>query len=111
MAVEVKDHQLSLADLEGTLRKEKQRVVTELFFTAPGIDSADKSGVDARIERSFASGQNLYVFDIIELARSVLAIGGEAMRQTFLAEVGRHLDEWNTQPRHRQAWQKLLARL
>ncbi len=46
-----------------------------------------------------------------DLARSVLAIGGEAIRITFLKKVGEHLDTWNTQPRHRQAWQKLLQKL
>ena len=110
LAVEVKDRMLSLSDVEGTLQKAKQRAVSEIFFTAPGIEATSKEGILERSSRSFASGQNLYVFDLIELARAVLAIGGEAIRIKFLTEVGRHLDEWNTQPRHRQAWQKLLGR-
>ena len=110
MAVEVKDRRLSLSDIEGTLQKAKQRVVSELFFTAPGIDPAESEAVAARGARSFASGQNLYVFDLIDLSRAVLAIGGESIRVTFLTRVGNHLDEWNTQPRHRQAWQQLLGK-
>ena len=67
--------------------------------------------VGDRITRAFAAGQNLYIFDFFELARSVLALGGEAIRITFLKKVGEHLDTWNIQPRHRQAWQKLLQSL
>src|SRR2546426_12363706 len=67
--------------------------------------------IDERISRAFTAGQNLYIFDFFDLARSVLALGGESMRTTFLRKVGEHLDKWNTQPRHRQAWKKLLEKV
>ncbi len=111
MAVEVKDRVLTLADVEGTLQKSRHRQITEILFTAPGIREAEESSVEERVSRAFTSGQNLYVFDFLELARSVLAIGGEAIRKTYLRKVGEHLDTWNTQPAHRQAWQKLLLKL
>jgi hypothetical protein len=111
LAVEVKDRTLALADVEGTLHKSRQREIREILFTARGVRTEDKDAVDERIDRAFAAGQSIYVFDFFELARSVLALGGETIRITFLKKVGEHLDTWNTQPRHRQAWQRLLRQL
>jgi hypothetical protein len=111
LAVEVKDRIISFADVEGTLHKSRQRQITEILFTGRGSRPDEKEAIVERITRAFAAGQNLYIFDFLELARSVLALGGETIRITFLKKVGEHLDTWNTQPRHRQAWQKLLQRL
>ena len=111
LAVEVKDRTVALADIEGTLHKSRQRQITEILFTSRGIRPDERDAIGDRITRAFAAGQNLYIFDFFELARSVLALGGEAIRITYLKKVGEHLDTWNTQPRHRQAWQKLLQRL
>ena len=111
LAVEVKDRTLTLADIEGTLHKSRQRQITEILFTAHGVRAEDKAAVDERVAKAFSAGQNLYVFDFLDLARSVLALGGEPSRRTYLEKVGEHLDRWNTQPRHRQAWQKLLRNL
>src|SRR5436309_3309399 len=111
LAVEVKDRIVTLADVEGTLHKSRQRQLTEILFTAKGTRPDDRQAIDERISRAFTAGQNLYIFDFFDLARSVLALGGESIRITYLKKVGEHLDTWNTQPRHRQAWQKLLQRL
>ena len=108
LAVEVKDRTLTLTDVEGTLRKCRQRKIKDIFFAAPGLRSDEQSVLDERIARAFASGQNLYVFNFFDLARSVLALGGEPVRITFLQKVGEHLDLWNIQPSHRQAWKRLL---
>ena len=111
LAVEVKDRTVALADVEGTLHKSRQRQITEILFTAKGTSREDKQAIDDRIGRAFTAGQNVYIFDFFELARSVLALGGESIRTTYLKKVGEHLDTWNTQPRHRQAWQKFLQEL
>jgi hypothetical protein len=103
LAVEVKDRTLTLTDVEGTLQKSRQRVIKDIFFTAPSVREEDKAAVSERVDRAFTAGQNLYLFDFFDLARSVLALGGEAIRTTFLKKVGEHLNQWNTQPRHRQA--------
>jgi hypothetical protein len=108
LAVEVKERTLTLTDVEGTLRKARQRRIKDIFFSTPGIKKEDESAIKERIKNAFASGQNLHVFDFFDLARSVLALGGEAIRSTFIKQVGEHLDLWNTQPAHRQAWKKLL---
>jgi SacI-like restriction endonuclease len=111
LAVEVKDRTVTLADIEGTLHKSRQRQITEILFTGKGTRAEEKRALEDRVSRAFTAGQNLYIFDFFDLARSVLALGGEAIRITFLKKVGEHLDTWNTQPRHRQAWQKLLQKL
>jgi len=111
LAVEVKDRTVSLADVEGILHKSRQRHITEILFTSKGSRPEDQAAIQDRVSRAFTAGQNVYIFDFFELARSVLALGGESIRITFLKKVGEHLDTWNTQPRHRQAWQKLLQKL
>ena len=108
LAVEVKDRTITLTDVEGTLQKCRQRKIKDIFFATPGVKADEQPALSERITRAFASGQNLYVFDFSEFARSVLALGGEPSRITFLQKVGEHLDTWNTQPSHRQAWKKLL---
>jgi hypothetical protein len=108
MAVEVKDRALSLVDVEGTITKTRNRKIREVFFTAPKIESTAAANIEQRIAAAFASGQNLYTFEFSDLARAVLALGGEKARTLFLQKVGEHLDVWNTQPRHRQAWKSLL---
>jgi hypothetical protein len=111
LAVEVKDRTVTLADVEGTLHKSRQRQITEILFTSKGVRTGEHAAIEDRISRAFTAGQSLYIFDFFDLARSLLAIGGESIRITFLKKVGEHLDAWNTQPRHRQAWQKLLQKL
>ncbi len=111
LVVEVKDRKLTLTDVEGTLQKSRQRTIRDLFFAATGVREEDTGAVNERVSRAFTAGQNLYIFDFFALARSVLALGGEAIRTTFLQHVGEHLDRWNTQPRHRLAWKKLLEKL
>jgi hypothetical protein len=111
LAVEVKDRALTLADVEGTIAKTRNREIQEVFFTAPKIDAADADKIDSRLNTAFAAGQSFYIFDFFNLARAVLALGGSAMRRLFLQKVGEHLDTWNTQPSHRQAWKRLLESL
>jgi len=111
LAVEVKERTLTLTDVEGTLRKCRQREIKDIFFAAPGVKADEEPALNERIERVFASGQNLYVFDFFSFARSILALGGDPIRITFLQKVGEHLNCWNTQPSHRQAWKGLLEAL
>jgi hypothetical protein len=111
LAIEVKERTLTLTDIEGTLRKCRNRKIKDIFFAAPKTRKDEQSAIDERIARAFASGQNVYIFDFFDLARSVLALGGEEIRTTFLQKVGAHLDIWNTQPSHRKAWKSLLESL
>jgi hypothetical protein len=111
IAVEVKDRELTLADFEGTISKTRNREIREVFFTAPRIAARDAAQISQRISTAFAGGQNFYVFDLFDLARPMLALGAEKLRVAFLKKVGEHLDNWNTQPSHRQAWKGILESL
>ena len=111
LAVEVKDRMLTLSDVEGTLQKSRQREIRDIFFTSAGVREEDEAAIRERVARAFSAGQNLYAFDFFDLARSVLALGGEPIRAAFIRMVGEHLDQWNTQPRNRQDWKKLLETL
>jgi hypothetical protein len=111
LAVEVKDRALTLADVEGTITKTRNREIQEVFFTTPKVSAADADKIKTRLDTAFAAGQSFYVFDFFSLARAVLALGGNAMRRLFLQRVGEHLDTWITQPSHRQAWQRALQSL
>jgi hypothetical protein len=108
IAVEVKDRALKLADVEGTITKTRNRDIRNIFFTAPRMEKTEADQITTRIQSAFAGGQNLYVVDFFDLARAVLSLGGEEIRVLFLRKVGDHLDNWNTQPSHRQAWKRLL---
>jgi hypothetical protein len=107
---EVKDRLLTLSDLEGTIRKSRKRAIRAVFLTSSGVTQKDRVEVEERVRTAFTSGQNLYVFDLLDFARGVLALGGEPIRATFLRKVGEHLDKWNTQPGNRQDWKRLLER-
>jgi hypothetical protein len=111
LAIEVKERTLTLTDIEGTLRKCRNRKIKDIFFAAPKTRKDEQTAIDERIARAFASGQNVYVFEFFDIARSVLALGGEDIRITFLQKVGEHLDVWNTQPSHRKVWKNLLENL
>ncbi len=91
LVVEVKDRALTLADVEGTITKTRNREIQEVFFTAPKIHGADADKISARLDTAFAAGQSFYVFDFFGLARAILALGGNAMRRLFLQKVGEHL--------------------
>jgi hypothetical protein len=108
LVVEVKDRTLTLTDVDGTLAKSRERGIRDILFAAPAIKADDKVPIRERVDRAFAAGQNIYIFDFFEFARSILALGGESIRATFLRKVGEHLDIWNTHPSHRLAWKKLL---
>lgn len=111
LAVEVKDRKLTLADVQGTIRKARRRAIRDIFFASPGVTPEDQAPVTELIARTFSAGENVYTFDFFDLARSVLALGGDAVRITFLRKVGEHLDIWNTQPANHEAWKNLLELL
>jgi hypothetical protein len=61
LAVEVKDRALTLADVEGTIMKTRNREIQEVFFTAPKVNPQDADKIKARLNTAFAAGQSFYV--------------------------------------------------
>ena len=112
LAVEVKDREITVAQIESKLHNARSKKVSEILFVAQkGLDPEEKVSIPARIESEFASGQNVYILDLATLARVVLSLTGEAWRPRFLHEVGRQLEEYHSDIRHRRAWASLLSEL
>lgn len=112
LAIEIKDIELTLAHIQVKLPNFRAKQVTEiLFIINKGIVISDKEAITATIDKEFSSGQNIYVFDLIDFSTSSLAILGEKGRRGFLEEVGKVLDEFNSNLIHKQDWAKLLSEI
>lgn len=106
IAVEVKDRTVTVSDLEEKLSSTRERGIKEIFFVfARGKEQAE--GVRERLAKEFSAGQNLYVFNIVGFAKSVLALAGESSRRDFLIFVGEQLDSYSD-TKHRLAWKAVL---
>lgn len=112
LAVEVKDRELTISQMRGKIPTIREKQVSEIFFIAErGVAPADDAHIKGLIDREFASGHNIYVTDLTELCRVVLALLGEKGRRRFLKEIGHQLDEYRSDVAHRRAWARLLAEL
>lgn len=108
LAVEVKDRQLSLVDMQAKLPGIREQGIAEMVYLARGGAVEDDLTEVSDLTRSeFAAGQNLYVLDLDAFLRSVLALMGESGRKQFLQLVGAALDEF-TDIEDREAWRDLL---
>lgn len=111
LSVEAKDRDLTVTELEGkiipTARTAGLKEVIVLTSTLQ--DNHDES-LDAarRIDDAFATGTNIYRFDLLDFAMSFLALLGEEGRIDFLNEVGSALEE-HSELVDRQRWAELLA--
>jgi len=110
LAVEVKDKELSIGDIDAKLQTARARQVAEILFVAQhGIRTADRERLEERLESHFASGQNVYVLTLSKLAKVAFSLLGERSRPEFLRLVGNQLDQFKSDIRHRRAWKELLA--
>ena len=108
LAIEVKERNLTLADVRSAVLKARKASLRELLFNAPGANPPDKAQIAELFARTWASGTNLYRLSIDELIRVGLSLTGESGRKDFLENVGRQLDEYGTQPSNRKRWKELL---
>ncbi|MBX3294089.1 MAG: hypothetical protein KF762_00005 [Acidobacteria bacterium] len=83
----------------------------EFLFNAPRVAASEESDIEALVEKTWASGTNLYHLSIFELAKVVLSIIGEDGRRDFVVKIGEQLNEFNTQPANRLRWKVLLENL
>ena len=109
MAVEVKDRELVVSDIEEKLTPTRQKGITEVLFVSSKPIKTD-TGIPEIIKREFAAGQNIHAFDLSALTRSVLAIAGEAARVDFLHRIGQELDRYS-EIKHRLAWRETLTKI
>ena len=111
LAVEVKERNVTLADVRSAIQKARKVSLCELLFNAPGAKPSEKEEIDDLFSKTWASGTNLYRLSIDELIRVGLSLTGESGRIDFLENVGRQLDEYGTQPSNRQRWKELLEEI
>ncbi|MGH8546119.1 MAG: restriction endonuclease, SacI family [Gammaproteobacteria bacterium] len=110
LTVEVKDKELTISQMRGKIKTIREKQVSEIFFIAQrGVVQGEKQQINELINREFVSGQNIYMTDLISLAKATLALLGERGRKDFLREVGHHLEAYKSDINHRRAWATLLA--
>lgn len=113
MAVEVKDRQIAVNQIKDKLIGARARQITEILFIAQGgIIDDQREEAGGFMEREFAAGQNIYLFnDLLLLVQVVLVLLGEKGRRKFLELIGRELDRFQSDIKHRRAWKNLLSEL
>lgn len=107
-AVEVKDRQITISQIQGKLRTIREKQVSEIFFVAQGTVPSEEPEVQVLIDREFAAGQNVYVTDLVKLSSTALAILGEEGRRDFLMETASQLETYRSEITHRKAWAAIL---
>lgn len=111
--VEVKDRELTIAELEASIEKARLAKVRELLFFVhrkrggPYAES-DKDQIDAIVARQFALGLNIYIEKAEDFMRLGCTLLGEEGRKAFLESVGQALGEQGADPKHRWAWSQAV---
>ncbi len=111
LAIEVKERNLTLMDYRSAVEKARKASLQELLFSSPGIDPSDHREINELMNKTWASGTNLYRHSIFDLIRVGLSLTGEEGRKDFLENVGKQLDTYNTQPINRRRWKELLEEI
>jgi hypothetical protein len=110
LAVEVKDVNLVINHITDKLGRMRAQNVAELMFLVrEGIVHDHQNSVEELVKREFTSGQNIYIFDLLEFAKALLALLGERGRRDFLVSIGGILDRYASSLTTRQEWLSLLA--
>ncbi len=110
LAVEVKDRELRLVDVQDKLPSIREHAVTEAVFLISGtVNEDEKEDIDKLFQQEFASGQNLYIIDFPAFLRVCLILFGETGRRLFLKLLGESLDESRLALVHRQRWRDLVS--
>lgn len=110
LAVEVKDRELTIGHIKMKIPNIREKRVSEVFFIAQSVARSDSTGIRSLAEKEFISGHNIYVTDLLSLARQLLALLGEEGRRQFLVEVGAQLDQYQSDIVHRRTWARMLER-
>lgn len=109
LTVEVKDRTLTISQIKGKIANVDEKQISEVFFVAQqGISGGDVVEVQSLIDSEFVAGHNIYLTDLLALARVALALLGEPGRHDFLVEVGNQLEVYRSDIQHRRAWAELL---
>lgn len=111
LAIEVKDREVSLVEVNATIEKARRSQITEVMFATPGRQALDDQEIEQRIADEWALGTNVYEVRLIDIARVALTLVGEAERPALLREIGTEINEHALHPSLRKTWADLLATL
>ena len=106
-AVEVKERQVTLADVRSFENKLIKNNVIEALINAPATKASEGELIENRIRLMWSRGINLYWLSIEELVSVTMSLAGEEGRLEFVSEIGKQLDEY-ARPASRFAWWALL---
>jgi len=111
LAVDAKDRQLEVHEVESKLPAARERELTELLFVIRGgLKAADADAFEQLRERQFRAGHNIYHCELADLLRTCNILFGEDGRRHLLEQTGRAIDEY-CELHDREVWAKLLAEL
>lgn len=110
LAVEVKDRSLDFSYFESSISKVVEAKFFELIIFA-NVETNIKKIVDAKIERSFSNGLNIYILDFNSFAYNVIPMLGEHRRIQILSKIGIELDRVKSSLQSRRLWRDLLVSL
>jgi hypothetical protein len=108
LVVEVKERRIGDADVQIALGKARALSVREILLCTEGVQPSDQQRVEQTCASAWASGTNIYHATIGDLIRGTMPILGEDGAKEFVVQIGRQLDRFGTQPRHRKTWKTLL---
>lgn len=109
MAIEVKDKKLTVEQIKSKIDVARSKKVSELLFIAQqGINDL-KEWKDLR-DHEFSSGQNIYVYNLMDFLPSILILLGEEGRRDFLEHICDSLDKY-ADIKSRLSWAKMLSEL
>jgi hypothetical protein len=108
VSVEVKDRQLSVREVEDTLRAARDKGIAEIIYLIRGgVPPSEKAAFEQLRDRQFNAGHNVYEIDLDALLETCLILFGEAGRLIFLERIGSRVDTQGDLS-DRQAWQTAL---
>lgn len=110
LAVEVKDMTLTLQLLEDKIRSCRENAVTELMFLIRA-NPLISEGVNERIQKEFASGQNIYIIEALKFIETAVTLLGEPSRRKFIITIGEVAEELRLDFAGRKQWEEILAAL
>lgn len=106
LSIEVKDTDLTILQIKSKLKDARAQQVANLLFIAQR-EIINEKEIDSFIEHEFSSGQNIYVFNILDFMTPILVLLDEGGRKKFLINICDTLDEYS-EIKSRQIWSKLL---
>lgn len=107
-AVEVKERQITVADVRSFEDKLRRSDLTEALIAAPELAPRDTDEIKQRLHLMWTQGINLYRHSIEDLVAILTGLVGESGRHNFVVEIGRQLDA-HALPSGRLAWRNLLS--